>query len=118
MNLTSRQQHALVSICDTFLPAAEDWPSASELNIPSAIASALDFNPRSDDRAQFLQLLDLWDSQLPSLGQCSLKNFMQQILFLRAQLLALRRQVKHVNRLLSFRIDQRNLDVAPLPRQC
>lgn len=67
MNLTPRQQHALVSICDTFLPAAEDWPSACELNIPSAIAGALDFNPRSDDRAQLLQLLDLWDSQLHSL---------------------------------------------------
>ncbi len=67
MNLTSRQQHALVSICDTFLPAFDEWPSASDLNIPSAIAGALDFNPRSNDRAQLLQLLDLWDSQLHSL---------------------------------------------------
>lgn len=67
MNLTPRQQRALVSICDTFLPVTDGWPSASDLNIPSAIADALDFNPRSSDRAQFLQLLDLWDSSLHSL---------------------------------------------------
>jgi long-chain-alcohol oxidase len=67
MNLTPRQQRALVSICDTFLPAADGWPSAPELNIPSAIGGALDFNPRSGDRAQLLQLLDLWDSRLHSL---------------------------------------------------
>jgi len=67
MNLTPRQQQALVSICDTFLPEAEGWPSAVELNIPSSIARALDFNPRSADRAQLLQLLDLWDSQLHGL---------------------------------------------------
>src|ERR1700682_217459 len=67
MKLTSRQQLALQSICDTFAPAAEGWPSAGELGIPEAIASAFDFNPRLRDRAQFLQLLDLWDSQLHSL---------------------------------------------------
>jgi long-chain-alcohol oxidase len=67
MNLTPRQQHALHSICDTFAPAADGWPSASELGIPSAIAEALDFNPRSNDRAQLQQLLDLWDSRLHGL---------------------------------------------------
>src|SRR5260370_21880004 len=67
MKLTPRQQHALQSICDTFAPAADGWPSASELGIPAAIADALDFNPRSSDRAQLLQLLDLWDSRLHSL---------------------------------------------------
>jgi choline dehydrogenase-like flavoprotein len=64
MHLTSRQQHALQSICDAFAPAADGWPSASELGVPAAIANALDFNPRSGDRAQLLQLLDLWDSHL------------------------------------------------------
>jgi long-chain-alcohol oxidase len=67
MKLTPRQQHALESICETFLPSAEGWPSALELDIPGAIAGALDFNPRSNDRAQFVQLLDLWDSKLHSL---------------------------------------------------
>lgn len=67
MKLTSRQQHALQSICDTFAPAADGWPSASDLGIPAAIADALDFNPRSSDRAQLLQLLDLWDSRLHTL---------------------------------------------------
>jgi long-chain-alcohol oxidase len=67
LNLTLRQKRALESICDTFLPRAEGWPSALELGIPEAIADALDFNPRSKDRAQFLRLLDLWDSSLHSL---------------------------------------------------
>jgi long-chain-alcohol oxidase len=67
MNLTPRQQRALESICETFLPKADGWPSALELGIPGAIAGALDFNPRSNDRAQFLQLLDLWDSKFHSL---------------------------------------------------
>src|SRR5713226_6894311 len=67
MNLTSRQQHALQSICDAFAPATDGWPSASELGVPAAIANALDFNPRSGDRAQLLQLLDLWDSHLHGL---------------------------------------------------
>jgi long-chain-alcohol oxidase len=67
MNLSPRQQRALQSICDTFAPASDHWPSASEMGIPAAIARALDLNPRSGERAQFLQLLDLWDSHLHSL---------------------------------------------------
>jgi len=67
LNLTPRQQRALESICETFLPPAEGWPSALELGIPEAIAAAMDFNPRQKDRAQLLQLLDLWDSSLHSL---------------------------------------------------
>ena len=67
MNLTLRQQSALENICETFLPCAEGWPSALELGIPEAIAGALDFNPRSKDRAQFFQLLDFWDSSLHGL---------------------------------------------------
>ncbi len=67
MKLTPRQQRALQSICDTFAPASADWPSASDLGIPAAIGNSLDLNPRSGERAQFLQLLDLWDSHLHSL---------------------------------------------------
>src|SRR5260370_33372620 len=67
MKLTPPQQRALQSICDTFAPASADWPSASELGIPAAIGNSLDLNPRSGERAQFLQLLDLWDSHLHSL---------------------------------------------------
>ena len=67
MDLTLRQKRALESICETFLPPAEGWPSALELGIPEAISDALDFNPRVKDRAQLLQLLDLWDSRLHSL---------------------------------------------------
>ncbi len=67
MDLSPRQQGALQSICDTFAPASAGWPSASELGIPAAIATALDLNPRPGERAQFLQLLDIWDSRLHSL---------------------------------------------------
>ncbi|MGB9465326.1 MAG: GMC family oxidoreductase [Candidatus Acidiferrum sp.] len=67
MNLTPRQHRALQSICDTFAPASAGWPSASELGIPAKIAKALDLNPRRGEQAQFLQLLDLWDSHLHSL---------------------------------------------------
>ena len=67
MDLSPRQHRALQSICDTFAPASAGWPSACELGIPAAIASALDLNPRAGERAQFLQLLDIWDSHLHSL---------------------------------------------------
>ena len=67
MKLTARQQRSLQSICDTFAPAADGWPSASELGVPEAIAEAMDLNPRLGDRKQFLQLLDWWDSPLHTL---------------------------------------------------
>jgi long-chain-alcohol oxidase len=67
MNLSPRQLRALHSICETFASAADGWPSAVEIGIPAAIAEALDYNPRSSDRLQLLQLLDLWDSRLHSL---------------------------------------------------
>jgi long-chain-alcohol oxidase len=76
LNLTPRQKRALENICETFLPPAEGWPSALELGIPEAIGEAMDSNPRSRDRAQFLQLLDLWNSPLHSLLTVgSLKSF-------------------------------------------
>ncbi len=67
MELSARQRHALESICDTFAPARDGWPSASELGVPDAIARGLEFNPRSADRVQFLQLLDFCDSPFHSL---------------------------------------------------
>jgi long-chain-alcohol oxidase len=67
MKLNPRQHHALKSICDTFAPQADGWPAASELGVPEAIAEAMDFNPRLGDHRQFLQLLDIWDSQLHTL---------------------------------------------------
>jgi long-chain-alcohol oxidase len=67
MKLTPRQQHSLQLICDTFAPAEDGWPSASELGVPQAIADAMDFNPRRGDHKQFLQLLNFWDSQLHSM---------------------------------------------------
>ena len=67
LKLTVRQQNALREISDTFAPRQEGWPSASDCGVPDALANALEFNPRASDRAEFLQLLDLWDSRLHSL---------------------------------------------------
>jgi len=67
MKLTPRQLHALKSICDTFAPRADGWPSASELGVPEAIAEAMDFNPRAADHRQFRQLLNIWDSHVHAL---------------------------------------------------
>src|SRR5712692_1696598 len=67
MELSAKQRRALESICDTFAPAGDGWPSASELGVPDAIARGLEFNLRSAERTQFLQLLDFWDSRFHSL---------------------------------------------------
>src|SRR5258707_3747108 len=67
MELSARQRRALESICDTFAPARDGWPSAGELGVPDAIARGLEFNLRAADRTQFLQLLDFWDSTFHSL---------------------------------------------------
>src|SRR6202022_1685008 len=67
MKLSEGQRRALESICDTFAPTGDGWPSASEVGVPDAIARGLEFNPRAADRAQFLQLLDFWDSRFHSL---------------------------------------------------
>src|SRR5579859_4388530 len=64
MQLTPRQKHALEAICETFFPSSDGWPSAVEMGVPGALAEALDSNPRTRDRAQFLNLLDIWDSKL------------------------------------------------------
>jgi long-chain-alcohol oxidase len=68
MLLTTRQRRSLDAICDTFLPAAEGWPSATGLGVPAAFAEGLDRNPRASDRAQLLWLLDLWDAHLHTLA--------------------------------------------------
>src|SRR5258707_8350068 len=67
MELSARQRRALESICDTFAPARDGWPSAGELGVPDAIARGLKFNLRAAARTQFLQLLDFWNSTFHSL---------------------------------------------------
>jgi long-chain-alcohol oxidase len=67
MNLSTRQRHALEAICNTFAPSGDGWPSASEMGVPDAIARGLEFAPRNAVRAQFLKLLDFWDSRFHSL---------------------------------------------------
>jgi long-chain-alcohol oxidase len=66
MNLNPRQQRALHAICDTFAPAADGWPSAVEMGVPAKLVSFLGDSPKSLS-AQFLQLLDIWDSRIHGL---------------------------------------------------
>jgi choline dehydrogenase-like flavoprotein len=67
MTLSARQRSALEAICNTFAPSGDGWPSACDLGVPDAIARGLEVSPRAAVRAQFLQLLDLWDLRLHSL---------------------------------------------------
>ena len=67
MLLSPRQLRALESICETFFPATDAWPSATQLGVPAALAANLDFNPRASEKAELLQLLDVWDSRFHSL---------------------------------------------------
>jgi long-chain-alcohol oxidase len=66
MKLSARQGRALESICNTFAPACDGWPSGSEVGVPEAIARGLESNLRASQRTQFLQLLDFWDWPLHS----------------------------------------------------
>jgi long-chain-alcohol oxidase len=76
MDLTPRQRRALDAICDTFLPAYDGLPSATELGVPQAIADALDANPREAERKQTAQLLGLWDTAvLTAVGGGGLHRF-------------------------------------------
>lgn len=67
MPLTPRQQRALESICDTFAPAADGWPSAGALGVPAAIIESMETTLREEVRGAFLRLLSLWDSHLHAL---------------------------------------------------
>jgi len=67
MKLTAAQQRSLEAICDTFAPAEDGWPSASEMGVADAIAEALP-DPAITGRSEaLLQLLDIWNSRLHSL---------------------------------------------------
>jgi choline dehydrogenase-like flavoprotein len=63
MNLTPRQQRALEQICDTFCPAGNGLPSATELGVPYALLQAVARNPRATERRQLAALLSLWDAR-------------------------------------------------------
>ena len=76
MELSPRQRTALTSICDTFLPAANGAPSASELGVVDALLGAVAANPREAERRQLTQLLGLWDTPLlTALGGGGLRRF-------------------------------------------
>ena len=66
MELSRRQTRALADICDTFCPAGEGAPAASELDVAAAVLNAVSLNPRSSERRQLAALLSLWNT--PVLG--------------------------------------------------
>lgn len=65
--LDARQSEALRLICDTFAPGEGEVPPASALGVPEAVAALAGGNPRAEERAQFTQLLSLWDTRLGGL---------------------------------------------------
>ena len=76
MELSPRQRAALASICDTFFPAGNGVPSASELGVVDALLGAVAANPRVAERRQLVQLLGLWDTPLlTALGGGGLRRF-------------------------------------------
>ena len=76
MELSPRQRTALTSICDTFFPADNGVPSASELGVVDALLAAVAANPRAAERRQLARLLGLWDTPLlTALGGGGLRRF-------------------------------------------
>src|SRR5579884_449331 len=76
MQLTPRQHRALQEICDTFCPAGDGLPTASELGVPEALLEAVALNPRESERRQFATLLSLWGTPaLGALGGAGWKHF-------------------------------------------
>jgi choline dehydrogenase-like flavoprotein len=62
VRLSARQQRALEAICDTFAPAQDGLPSATELGVPAALLDAVEANPRRAERRQVSALLAAWDT--------------------------------------------------------
>src|SRR5262249_14997503 len=76
MRLQRRQRRALEAICDTFVPAQDGLPSATELGVPDALLQAVESNPRKAERAQVAALLAAWDSAaLGALGGAGFRRF-------------------------------------------
>jgi long-chain-alcohol oxidase len=76
MKLSARQRRALEAICDTFVPAQGDLPSATQLGVPSALLQAVDANPRAAERRRVAALLAAWDSPvLAAIAGAGLRPF-------------------------------------------
>jgi long-chain-alcohol oxidase len=72
----SRVSAALAAICDTFAPAQDGLPAASELGVPAALLDAVALNPREAERRQTAMLLRLWDNPLvTAIGGGGLSRF-------------------------------------------
>lgn len=67
MKLSPKQAETLHSICDTFAPAENGWPSASEIGVPKALAEMLDAEEKSRNAREFARLLDIWNTRLHTL---------------------------------------------------
>jgi len=62
LTLSARQRRALDTICDTFCPAGDGLPSATELGVPEALLGLVARDPRPAARRELRQLLSAWDS--------------------------------------------------------
>src|SRR5581483_12307055 len=76
VQLSARQRTALSAICDTFFPAENGTPAASDLGVVDALVEAVALNPRAAERKQLQQLLSLWDTApLTALGGGGFSKF-------------------------------------------
>jgi long-chain-alcohol oxidase len=63
MRLSRSQRRALEAICDTFAPALDGRPSATELGVPDALLEAADGSLSPSERRQLALLLSVWEWQ-------------------------------------------------------
>jgi long-chain-alcohol oxidase len=63
MRLGRSQLRALDAICDTFVPALDGRPSATELGVPQALLEAADENLSASERRRLALLLSVWEWQ-------------------------------------------------------
>ena len=61
MKLSKGQRRTLDAICDTFAPAFDGRPSATELGVPETLLDAADANLSHSERTQLRVLLSVWE---------------------------------------------------------
>jgi long-chain-alcohol oxidase len=67
ITLSEAGRASLDAICDTFVPAENGLPSATDSHVPDVILGAMGANPSADVRDGFAGLIEGWDPDFASL---------------------------------------------------
>jgi long-chain-alcohol oxidase len=67
ITLSEAGRASLDAICDTFVPAENGLPSATDSHVPDVILGAMGANPSADVRDGFADLIEGWDPDFASL---------------------------------------------------